>query len=292
MTRKRGSGARRSGTRQPDRRKSGDVPVAADTTDEKLQKVLARAGLGSRREMESWIEAGRVSVDGATATLGDRATASQVIRVDGKIIETALPVRKRVLMYHKPEGEICSRSDPEGRPSVFDQLPKLRVGKWLNIGRLDFNTSGLLLFTTDGDLVNALTHPSKGIEREYAVRVKGVAEDKVLQQLRDGIELDDGPARFEDIVDGGGEGENHWYYVVIREGRYREVRRMWEAVGHPVTRLIRTRYGPIILPRSLHKTRRLELGPDEVALLYEAADLPFEKPKGYKLQPKGRGRKR
>jgi len=294
VTRKRGSGTRRSGTRQADRRQTGDAPASGttDATDEKLQKVLARAGLGSRREMESWIEAGRVSVDGAVATLGDRVTASQVIRVDGKILETARPVRKRVIMYHKPEGEICSRNDPEGRPSVFDQLPKLRIGKWLNIGRLDFNTSGLLLFTTDGELVNALTHPSKGIEREYAVRVKGVAEDKVLQQLRDGIELEDGPARFEDIVDGGGEGENHWYYVVIREGRYREVRRMWEAVGHPVTRLIRTRYGPIILPRSLHKTRRLELEPDEIALLYEAAGLPYEKPKGHKIHMQGRNRKR
>jgi len=291
VTRKRGSGTRRPGTRQADRRATADTPPA-NTPDEKLQKVLARAGLGSRREMESWIEAGRVSVDGSVATLGDRVTTAQVIRVDGKILETSRPVRKRVIMYHKPEGEICSRNDPEGRPSVFDQLPKLRVGKWINIGRLDFNTSGLLLFTTDGELVNALTHPSKGIEREYAVRVMGVAENNVLQQLRDGIELEDGPARFEDIGDGGGKGENHWYYVVIREGRYREVRRMWEAVGHPVTRLIRTRYGPLILPRSLHKTRRLELEPDEIALLYEAAGLPYEKPKGHKIRPQGRNRKR
>lgn len=273
----------------------GQPPRATNDSDapadEKLQKVLARAGLGSRREMETWIDAGRVSVDGAVAALGDRVNVNQVIRVDGKLVETSRPVRKRVIMYHKPEGEICSRQDPEGRPSVFDHLPNLRVGKWINIGRLDFNTAGLLLFTTDGELANALTHPSSEIEREYAVRVKGVASDTTLKTLRKEVVLDDGPARFEDIVDGGGEGENHWYYVVIREGRYREVRRVWEAVGHPVTRLIRTRYGPVILPRSLHKSRRVELEPDELEPLYRAAGLAFQKP-GPGRPASTRGRRR
>lgn len=279
------------GKNKDHRRQSKPTNDSDTTADEKLQKVLARAGLGSRREMEAWIEAGRVSVDGTIATLGDRVNINQVIRVDGKLVETSRPVRKRVIMYHKPEGEICSRQDPEGRPSVFDNLPNLRVGKWINIGRLDFNTAGLLLFTTDGELANALTHPSSEIEREYAVRVKGVASDATLKTLRKEVALDDGPARFEDIVDGGGEGENHWYYVVIREGRYREVRRMWEAVGHPVTRLIRTRYGPVILPRSLHKTRRVELEPDELELLYRAAGLPFQNSKPGQ-GPTGKSRRR
>lgn len=290
MNRRRNPGARRSAARAP-ASKQPEQPVSGPA-GEKLQKVLARAGIGSRREMETWIESGRVSVDGEIAHLGDRVEKGQIIRVDGRVLETDRPVRKRVIMYHKPDGEICSRSDPEGRPSVFDQLPKIRNGRWIGIGRLDFNTSGLLLFSTDGELVNALTHPSLGIEREYAVRVKGVAPDSVLKELKQGVTLDDGPARFEDIVDGGGEGENHWYYVVIKEGRYREVRRMWEAVGHPVTRLIRTRYGPIILPRSLHKSKRLELEPDDIKLLYDAAGLAYEKPKQKHWPRRGGGKKR
>ena len=283
MNRKRGSGARRTPARNATTGTSGEHKASAAEVNgpagEKLQKVLARAGQGSRREMESWIEAGRVSVDGQQATLGDRVEPGQTIRVDGHIVETDRAVRQRVLMYHKPEGEICSRRDPEGRPSVFDHLPRLRVGRWINIGRLDFNTSGLLLFSTDGELVNALTHPSLQIEREYAVRVMGVADDKTLMQLKTEVVLEDGPAHFDDSVDGGGEGENHWYYVVIREGRYREVRRMWEAVGHPVTRLIRTRYGPIILPRKLHKTRRVELEGEDLKVLYEAAGMTYVAPR-------------
>ena len=242
--------------------------------------------------MENWIEAGRVSIDGKVASLGDRVKPDQLLRVDGKLLDSNRPQRPRVIMYHKPEGEICSRNDPEGRPSVFDHLPRVRNGRWINIGRLDFNTSGLLLFSNDGELVNALTHPSRGIEREYAVRVKGVASGATLKNLQTEVVLDDGPAHFTDIVDGGGEGENHWYYVVIMEGRYREVRRMWEAVGHPVTRLIRTRYGPIILPRKLHKTKRQELEPEEVKALYDAAGLVYREPKGRRTPVSARRRKR
>ena len=242
--------------------------------------------------MENWIEAGRISIDGKVASLGDRVKPDQLLRVDGKLLDSNRPQRSRVIMYHKPEGEICSRNDPEGRPSVFDHLPRVRNGRWINIGRLDFNTSGLLLFSNDGELVNALTHPSRGIEREYAVRVKGVASGETLKKLQQEIMLDDGPAHFTDIVDGGGEGENHWYYVVIMEGRYREVRRMWEAVGHPVTRLIRTRYGPIILPRKLHKSKRQELEPDDIKLLYDAAGLVYHEPKARRRPVTARRRRR
>jgi len=295
VKRKRGPGDRRRPAGRASHVDSPDLPD--DSSDaspggEKLQKVLARAGLGSRRQMESWIEAGRISIDGKVASLGDRVKSDQELRVDGKLLDSNRPPRPRVIMYHKPDGEICSRNDPEGRPSVFDHLPRIRSGRWINIGRLDFNTSGLLLFSNDGELVNALTHPSRGIEREYAVRVKGVASNETLKKLRQEIMLDDGPAHFTDIVDGGGEGENHWYYVVIMEGRYREVRRMWEAVGHPVTRLIRTRYGPIILPRKLHKTRRQELEPEEVKALYDAAGLVYREPKGRRAPVTARRRKR
>jgi 23S rRNA pseudouridine2605 synthase len=292
VNRKRRSGGRR---RPAGRGSNARKPAHSDEASpdgEKLQKVLARAGLGSRREMEGWIEAGRVSIDGSVASLGDRVLPDQTVRVDGKLLETGRPLRPRVIMYHKPEGEICSRNDPDGRPSVFDHLPRIRHGRWINIGRLDFNTSGLLLFSNDGELVHALTHPSLGIEREYAVRVKGVASNATLKSLQKEIVLDDGPAHFTDIVDGGGEGENHWYYVVIMEGRYREVRRMWEAVGHPVTRLIRTRYGPIILPRKLHKSKRIELEPDDIKLLYDAAGLVYREPKARRHPLSSRRKKR
>jgi len=285
VTRARGPGGRRRSAGTNKERPEEAGTHAAPSEGEKLQKVLARMGLGSRREIENWIEAGRISVDGKVASLGDRVTVKQLLRVDGKLLQSTRPIRPRIIMYHKPEGEICTRNDPEGRPTVFDHLPRIRNSRWINIGRLDFNTSGLLLFSNDGELVNALTHPSSNIEREYAVRVKGVASAATLKQLQTEIVLEDGPARFTDIVDGGGEGENHWYYVVIMEGRYREVRRMWESVGHPVTRLIRTRYGPIILPRKLHKSRRQELEPEEIKLLYDQAGLAYREPKTRRHQP-------
>lgn len=243
---------------------------------EKLQKVLARAGFGSRREIESWISEGRISVNGKLATLGDRVSASDVIRVDGHVVsKTRLEHshRCRVLLYHKPVGEVTSRSDPEGRPSVFDNLPGLRNGRWIAVGRLDINTSGLLLFTNDGELANRLMHPSYTIEREYAVRVLGEVVPETLQQLREGVELDDGPARFNAIVDGGGEGANHWYHVTLDEGRNREVRRLWESQGVTVSRLIRVRYGPIAMPRRIRPGRWEELKGEELSLLRQSVGL-------------------
>lgn len=220
---------------------------------DRLQKVLARAGLGSRRDMEEWIAAGRVTIDGVPATLGARVQPNQVVAVDGQPLSTGqrAGARPRMIIYNKPEGRICTESDPEGRPTIFEQLPELRNGRWIAVGRLDYNTQGLLLLTTDGELANKLMHPSSEIDREYAVRVLGNVTGEMLERLRTGIELDDGPAKFESITDAGGEGANHWYHVVLKEGRNREVRRMWEAVGAKVSRLIRVRYGPIVLPREL-----------------------------------------
>ena len=242
---------------------------------ERLQKVLAQAGIGSRREMEKWIEAGRVSVDGKIVGLGTKVDEKQVIRVDGKIIKLkavreSLP---RVLAYNKPEGEICSSSDPEGRPSVFDHLPKLHRGKWIMIGRLDINTSGLLLFTDDGELAHRMTHPSYEMEREYAVRVFGELPEKVTDILREGVQLEDGPARFDSIRMTGGEGLNKWFTVTLKEGRNREVRRIWETQGLQVSRLMRTRYGDYQLPKSLKKGNWRELTGKEINGLRASVNL-------------------
>lgn len=235
-----------------DRRRRSAPPSRSHAEGEKLQKVLARAGVGSRREMERWIEAGRVSVDGSVASLGDRVLPGQTIRVDGQIVRhTDTVPRRRILVYNKPEGELCTHSDPAGRPTVFEHLPRLRRGRWISVGRLDFNTSGLLLITNDGELANQLMHPSSEIEREYAVRVQGEVSDSMIRQLKQGVELEDGPARFTSIRDAGGEGVNRWIRVTLSEGRNREVRRMWDAVGVRVSRLIRVRFGPVELPRGL-----------------------------------------
>ena len=241
---------------------------------EKLQKVLARAGIGSRREMERWIEAGRVHIDGRQATLGDRVDGDAAISVDGKAITPGEAQKTRVLLYHKPRGEVSSRKDPEGRNTVFDRLPKLKNGRWVSVGRLDYNTSGLLLFTTDGELANALMHPSSNIEREYMVRVKGEVGEETISHLLEGVMLEDGVARFTDIVDGGGEGTNHWYYVVIMEGRTREVRRLWESQDCVVSRLKRVRYGNVFIPSKVKQGMYVELDEKEVNDLYRLADLP------------------
>lgn len=243
--------------------------------NEKLQKVLARAGFGSRRELEQWISDGRVSVNGQRATLGDRVSELDVIRVDGH----AVPQRQmeqgktRVIAYHKPVGEICSRSDPEGRATVFEHLPPLRSGRWISIGRLDLNTSGLLLLTTDGELANRLMHPSHTIEREYAVRVLGEVDDAMLRRLRTGVELEDGPAHFDMIKPAGGEGANRWYHVILREGRNREVRRLWESQGVTVSRLSRVRYADISLRRGLRLGRWEELESKEIKGLMQLVDM-------------------
>lgn len=257
------------------------------TSDEKLQKVLARAGLGSRREMERAIADGRVTVDGVAATLGDRVTAQAKIALDGKPVRVPPPEEAlgRVLLYNKPEGEICSRKDPEGRRSVFQSLPRLKHGRWVSVGRLDFNTSGLLLFSTDGELANRLMHPSTVIEREYLCRVMGEISEDMLQRLVEGVLLEDGVARFTDIVEGGGEGVNKWFYVVIMEGRNREVRRLWESQGLQVSRLKRVRYGNIFMPSRVKQGQWIELPPEEVDEVYRMAGLQppqrkaVEKPK-------------
>ena len=228
---------------------------------EKIQKVLARVGLGSRRAMEDLILEGRVSVNGHVAKLGDRITENDQLRVDGRPIKfnSAEESRRRMILYYKPEGEVCTRTDPEGRPTVFDRLPKLKNERWVAIGRLDINSQGLLLFTTDGDFANCLMHPSSQVEREYAVRVHGEVTDEMLENLQTGVQLLDGMAKFDEIVDAGGEGTNHWYHVILKEGRKREVRRMWESQGVQVSRLIRVRYGSVHLPRNLKVGRWIEL---------------------------------
>jgi 23S rRNA pseudouridine2605 synthase len=240
---------------------------------EKLQKVLARSGIGSRREMERWIQAGRIAVNGRIATLGDRVEATDRIEVDGKSVDGGAGQKTRVLLYHKPPGEVSTRKDPEGRRTVFDRLPKLDSGRWISIGRLDFNTSGLLLFTTDGELANALMHPSSNIEREYMVRVKGDVTEATFKALTDGVMLEDGVARFTDIQDGGGEGVNHWYYVVIMEGRTREVRRLWESQDCVVSRLKRTRYGNVFIPSAVKQGMWVELDSKEVKDLYRLGKI-------------------
>jgi 23S rRNA pseudouridine2605 synthase len=240
---------------------------------EKLQKVLARTGLGSRREMERWIADGRVTVDGKRATLGDRVDDRARVAIDGRPLDRAPARETRCILYHKPTGEVCSRSDPQGRRTVFQRLPRVKAGRWISIGRLDYNTSGLLLFTTDGELANALMHPSSNIEREYMVRVMGDVDEAMLQRLIDGVMLDDGVARFTDIQDGGGDGINHWFYVVIMEGRNREVRRLWESQGLTVSRLTRVRYGDVFIPSKVKQGQWIELEPKEVKGLYRMAGL-------------------
>lgn len=223
--------------------------------NEKLQKVLARAGHGSRRELEALIKSGRVSVNGIVAKLGERLEDEQaVVRIDGHVVSVKAQeeVICRVLAYYKPEGELCTRHDPEGRRTVFDRLPKIRGSRWISVGRLDANTSGLLLFTTDGELANRLMHPSRQVEREYLVRVFGEVNEHKVRNLVNGVELDDGLARFEDVVYTGGEGMNHTFYVVINEGRNREVRRLWESQDCTVSRLKRVRYVTFILIRNCH----------------------------------------
>jgi 23S rRNA pseudouridine2605 synthase len=241
---------------------------------EKLQKVLAHLGLGSRRQIEGWIDEGRLTIDGLTARLGDRVRGGQAVRLDGKSVALDAASQVRVLLYHKPLREVCSRNDPEGRKTVFERLPRLKSGRWISVGRLDFNTTGVLLFTTDGDLAHALMHPSAAIEREYLVRVMGRVDDDVLHRLKEGVQLDDGPARFSDIQEGGGDGINRFFYVVLTEGRNREVRRLWESQGLTVSRLKRVRYGEVFMPSKLKKGQWLELPQKDVDVIYQMAGLP------------------
>ncbi len=243
---------------------------------EKLQKVLARLGLASRRDIENWIAAGRVKVNGTIATLGQRVDLHDAIAVDGRLLKRAeaTEVVRRVLIYNKPDGEICTRDDPEGRPTVFDRLPRPKEGRWINIGRLDINTTGLLLFTTDGELANRLMHPSYEMDREYAVRVRGEVDDEMIERLKTGVMLEDGPARFTDIQQApGGEGFNHWYHCVVMEGRNREVRRLWESQGLVVSRLKRVRFGPVFMTSDLPMGRWREMTQSEVDILSQEVGL-------------------
>jgi 23S rRNA pseudouridine2605 synthase len=249
-------------------------PNAPPEPTQRLHKLLALAGFGSRRDMETLIESGRVTVNGQVATAGIGVTQFDVVRVDSRPVKLPFVAElPQVLIYHKPEGEIVSQDDPEGRASVFDKLPKIKHGKWIAIGRLDMNTSGLLIFTTSGDLANHFMHPRYEVEREYAVRIFGELTEGQMAQLKEGIELDDGPANFDSIVPQGGEGANHWYQVILREGRNREVRRLFEAFQLPVSRLMRVRFGPVNLPPRVKRGQMLKLEQKEVVGLLEWAGL-------------------
>ncbi|ABE58208.1 MULTISPECIES: 23S rRNA pseudouridine(2605) synthase RluB [Chromohalobacter] len=250
-----------------------------NTPTEKLQKVLARAGFGSRREMETAIADGRVKVNGQVATLGDRIETRDRVTFDERPVNLrdAEEVPRRVIMYNKPEGELCTRRDPEGRRTVFERLPRLKGERWIAVGRLDINTSGLLLFTTDGELANRLMHPATQVEREYAVRVMGNVRQEHVNAMVEGVMLEDGPARFTDVQEFGGEGINTWFHVVILEGRNREVRRLWESQGLTVSRLKRVRYGNIFLDKRAKAGEWVELSQDEIDDLAQLADLPARK---------------
>lgn len=260
---------------------------------ERLQKFLARVGQGSRRQIEDWIRQGRITINGVPAQLGVQVNGAERIEMDGKRIQVrAFGQKRRVLAYYKPVGEVTSRSDPEGRPTIFEKLPILRDSRWIAVGRLDLNTQGLLLLTNDGELAHRLMHPSSQIEREYAVRILGDIPPATLQQLREGVQLEDGVARFDDLREAGGEGANHWYHVILREGRHREVRRLWESQGVAVSRLVRVRYGSVSLRRGLHPGHWDELNEAQIDELRKAVGItpepqpePAPRPDSRKKQP-------
>jgi len=253
-------------------------PLMVDEAGERLQKVLARIGLASRREIEEWIRNGRITLNGTYAKLGDRYKSGDRVTVNGRVVDLDGRAEEptRVLLYHKPIGELVTRRDPEGRPVIFTQLPRPTRGRWIAIGRLDINTQGLLLVTTNGELANRLMHPSREVPREYAVRVLGNIEDRVLDRLAQGVELEDGPAKFESITAAGGEGANRWFHVMLREGRNRIVRRLWDSQGVTVSRLIRIRFANIELPPRLRARTFMELPQEQVDYLLKLVDLTPE----------------
>lgn len=248
---------------------------------ERIQKVLARAGYGSRRQVETWIKEGKVICNGEVATLGDQISEGDTLKLDGKPLSAKRLWQQsehQVILYNKPVGEVCTRKDPEGRRTIFQSLPTPKQGRWVSVGRLDINTSGLIILTTDGELANRLMHPSNEMDREYAVRVLGDVTPEVMQNLRDGVMLEDGEAKFADIQESGGEGANKWFHVVIQEGRNREVRRLWESQGIQVSRLMRVRYGPIIIPNRLKMAKSMMLEGGDLEALYEAVELSPPRP--------------
>ncbi len=241
---------------------------------ERIQKFLAARGAGSRRYIDDLLQQGRITVNGKTAKPGDQVEGKEKFAIDGKALRIhRYAPRPKLLMYHKPVGQVCTRKDPEGRDSVFEHLPTLNQGRWVSIGRLDINTSGLLLFCSDGELANRLMHPSFEVEREYAVRVHGAVNDEMLNQLKNGVELEDGPASFDQILDSGGSGTNHWYHVILKEGRNREVRRLWEAVGVEVSRLVRVRYDDFSLPKWLKPGKYRFFEDETVKRVYQRLGL-------------------
>lgn len=256
------------------------IPQHSQTEGERIQKVLAHAGLASRREIEAWIKNGEVVINNRVAQLGDRWKSGDRLIVRGRVVNMEQRTRQetRVLLYHKPVGEMVTRRDPEGRPTIFSQLPKLDVGRWINVGRLDINTQGLLLVTNNGELANKLMHPAQEIEREYAVRVLGEVNDALIQRLKVGVELEDGKAHFNSIADAGGEGANHWYHVTLTEGRNRIVRRLWESQNIVVSRLIRIRFGAVVLPPHMQARSYTELSPKDRDKLLVSVGLPPEIP--------------
>ena len=271
----------------PPRHKSSTDEVF--TEPQRLHKVLASCGFGSRRSMEELIIAGRITVNREPADVGQKVGPGDEVRINGELVKVRFAEpRARILMYHKPAGEIVTRDDPEGRPTVFEPLPNIGNGKWIAVGRLDFNTEGLLLFTNSGELANKLMHPRYEVEREYAVRVLGTLTPEQQQSLLQGIQLEDGLANVEKLDDGGGEGANHWYHVVLKEGRNREVRRLFEALGLTVSRLIRTRYGTIAMPSRVKRGQTLELTPEEVGAVLVAAGMKAAEPGSQKSEPRGK----
>jgi len=275
---------------------------------ERIQKVLSRLGVGSRRQIEAWIREGKIQINKNPAKLGDHISSDDRVYVNGKKIDlsNSEEVERRVIMYYKNEGEICSRDDPEHKDSVFDHLPKLKSGRWISIGRLDLNTCGLLLFTTDGELANRLMHPSFEIEREYASRVLGEVPTDAINNMLAGVECEDDVLKFDSVRDAGGSGANHWYHVILHQGRYREVRRLWESQGIKVSRLKRVRYGSVSLPRSLRQGRWEELDMKQINTLLDLTGMekvkqpskksysktPYKKTSPYKKKTSGKYNKR
>ena len=249
--------------------------LSSDEAGERIQKLLARAGLGSRREIERWIQEGRLTVNGQQIQLGYHLKAGDYLQINGRVVkwDKYADQPTRVLVYHKPVGEMVTRRDPEGRPVIFTRLPRLPVGRWIAVGRLDINTSGLILVTNNGELANRLMHPSRQVEREYAVRILGEVDEATLERLRQGVELEDGPAHFDELRFYAGEGANKWYYATVKQGRNRLVRRLWESQGVKVSRLIRVRYGEVVLPERIRAHDHYELDAKELQQLMSFVEL-------------------